>query len=56
MIGSSRTRKEYIESKQEVLYEICESKSLRDYMKSKHLPHSHKPYQERGDNQSLITF
>ena len=58
MVGSSRTRKEYGESKKEVLSEICERKSWRDNMKSKHFPkvHPDKPYQERGDSQSMITF
>ena len=58
MVGSSRTRNESGESKKEVLCGICGKKSRRDNMKSKHFPKMHpgKPYQERGDSQSMLTF
>ena len=58
MVGSTRNRSKSGESKKEVLYGICGKKSRRNNMKSKHFPtvHPGKPYQERGDSQSMITF
>ena len=58
MVGSTRNRNKSGESKKEVLCGICGKKCRGDNMKSKHFPimHPGKPYQERGDSQSMLTF
>ena len=58
MVCSTRPRNKSGESKKEVLCGICGKKSRRNNMKLKHFPkvYTGKPYQERGDCQSMITF
>ena len=58
MVGSTRTRNKYGESRKKVLYGICGKKSQRKNTKLKHFPQVHpgKPYQARSDSQGMITF
>ena len=58
MVGSSRTRNKSEESNEEVLCGLCGKKIWIDIMKSKQFlkVHSGKPYQERGEGQSMVIF
>ena len=58
MVGNSRTKNRSEESKKEVLCELCGKKIWIDIMMSKLFLKVHfgKPYQERGDGQSMVIF